>query len=505
MNAFFLSVLNMSLTGAFVIAAICIVRQLLKKAPKALSYALWIVVGFRLAFPFTIESAFSLLPFNATPIPASIATAPQSVLPTNSVITPLYIPLPYVVDNALPTMAYSDFSLPWISIVAWLWFAGVVLMVTYGIVSFIVLKRKMRNALWVESNIYEADNIKSPFVLGIFSPKIYLPMGLAAHERGYIILHEQTHIKRRDHIVKLAAYFILCVHWFNPLAWVAFWLMGADMEMSCDERVINELGNDIGKEYSLSLVRMATGGRITSRSINITPLAFGEGGIKERVKRVLNFKKPSRTIIIATFVLVIVLSAGFAFDRTANAQKESNLGVDTSEENDFQVAEQPNEYGNHSTEPPNENNNHSTEPSNENNNRAERQPIREVRYDAIPFTSMIAGNARGGIFSGSNNMFAGDQGALVTFYSVEGLWFVPPGMDINFANAEPFLFDDWLHNTFGVTADNANIDALLESTFLERRTGEFSILLHLDSSQREYLLKKAVDAREIAFVSLLFA
>ena len=182
----------------------------------------------------------------------------------------------------------------------------------------------MQKSMHIDKNIYEAHDIKSPFVLGIFSPKIYLPTGLLPHERGYILLHEETHIRRRDHIVKLVAFLILCIHWFNPLAWLAFLLMGADMEMSCDEQVIailveygegetEEPGGDIAADYSMTLVRVATGRRILSGS----PLAFGEGGIKERVKRVLSFKKPSRVIIIAAIAIAVVLSIGFAVSRAA--------------------------------------------------------------------------------------------------------------------------------------------------------------------------------------------
>jgi hypothetical protein len=137
---------------------------------------------------------------------------------------------------------------------------------------------------------------------------------LSAHEREYILLHEQTHIRRGDHLVKITAFLILCLHWFNPLAWLAFLLMGADMEMSCDERVMKELGDDTRHDYSLSLVRIATGRRILISS----PLAFGEGGIKERVKRILNFQKPSRLITMVAIVLVVALGVGFAMNRADN-------------------------------------------------------------------------------------------------------------------------------------------------------------------------------------------
>jgi beta-lactamase regulating signal transducer with metallopeptidase domain len=311
MDALFLTILNMSLTGAFVITVICLARQLLKKAPKVISYALWAVAGFRLMFPVSIESFFSLMPFYSSPIPANIAmqTFPQ----INSGIPAVNNAVGSVLPAAVPFYSANPLQI-WIAIGAWVWFFGAASLLVYGIVSFFILKRKMRNAVPVESNIYKAVNIKSPFVLGIVSPKIFLPAGLSDHERRYILLHEQTHIRRYDHIVKFAAYFVLCLHWFNPLAWLAFWLMGADMEMSCDERVMKELGNDISKDYSMSLVRIAVGRRILASS----PLAFSEGGIKERVKRVLNFKKPARMIIVAAAVLAVILSVGLAMNRISS-------------------------------------------------------------------------------------------------------------------------------------------------------------------------------------------
>ena len=239
MSTLFLTVLNMSLTGAYIIALVYVARRLLKNAPKAISYALWAVVGFRLVFPFSIEGVFSLIPFHAAPIPANIAVQPIPQI--NSGIPIINNAVNAAVNQILPAAAphYSVNPLQvWLTLGAWVWFVVALWFMVYGIASFIILKHKMKTASWIEANIYEADNIKSPFVLGILSPKIYLPVGLSAHEHSYILLHEQTHIRRGDHIVKFVAYFILCLHWFNPLAWLAFWLMGADMEMSCDERVI---------------------------------------------------------------------------------------------------------------------------------------------------------------------------------------------------------------------------------------------------------------------------
>jgi len=310
MDKLFLAIVNMSLTGAFVIAAICLARQLLKKAPKIMSYALWAVAGFRLIFPFSIESVFSLIPFAAAPIPADIAMQPIPHINSGVML------VDNIVSGSLPAPMLGASANPlqiWMAIGAFVWLTGVAIMLIYGVISFVALKGKMKEAAHCEANIYETTQIKSPFVLGVFSPKIYLPAALSEHERGYILLHEQTHIRRRDHIVKFAAYFVLCLHWFNPLAWLAFLLMSADMEMACDERVMRELGGDIRDDYSMSLVRIAAGRRIPCGS----PLAFGEGGMKERVKRVLNFRKPSRIIIAVAVILTVALSVGFALNRAS--------------------------------------------------------------------------------------------------------------------------------------------------------------------------------------------
>ncbi|WP_281532309.1 M56 family metallopeptidase [Anaerocolumna aminovalerica] len=285
MDKVFLTILNMSLTGAFVIAAICLVRLPLKKAPKIISYCLWAMAGFRLVFPFSIESVFSLIPFKAQTIPLDITMQPIPRI--DSGVT--------IVDNIIsgslpaPTLGASVSPLQiWTAIGTYVWLMGVSIMVIYGIVSYVLLKGKIGMAVHVDDNIYEAGNIQSPFVLGIIEPKIYIPPSLKASERKYIILHERTHIRRKDYIIKFAAYFILCLHWFNPLAWVAFLLMGVDMEMSCDERVLKELGGGTKKDYSMLLLSMAT----DRGTISGSPLAFGEGGVKERIKNILNFKKP---------------------------------------------------------------------------------------------------------------------------------------------------------------------------------------------------------------------
>ena len=238
MDKVFIVILNMSITCSFVIAFICFARLFLKRAPKIISYFLWAAAGFRLVFPFSIESVFNLIPFHAQVIPADIAM--QSAPRINSGIPAINS----IVSDALPASAPYASTNPlqvWITVGACAWIIGAVLIVTYGIISFIVLKHKMQSSVCAEANIYETKNIKTPFVLGLFSPKIYMPFDLSEQERNYILRHEQTHIRRCDHIIKFTAYFILAFHWFNPLVWLAFRLMSADMEMSCDEHALSQM------------------------------------------------------------------------------------------------------------------------------------------------------------------------------------------------------------------------------------------------------------------------
>jgi beta-lactamase regulating signal transducer with metallopeptidase domain len=319
----FITVLNMSLTASYVIAVIILVRLFLKKSPKIISYLLWAVAGFRLMFPLSFESIFSLIPFESQPIPQAAAlgenvsfgstagAALRSVGDAaNGGLGTVTVYLGKTADGyAVTTRAYH--SEVWIMFGSYLWLIGVAILLIYCVISFILLKRRMRAAILAEDNIYEAVNLKTPFVFGIIDPKIYIPSGLSEETKSYIILHERIHIRRYDHLVKLVAFLILCVHWFNPLVWGAFLLMCADMEMSCDERVLREMGGDIKKAYSISLLSMASGRSL----INGSPISFGEGNIKSRIKNVLSFKKPATWVIALSIVLVTVLSVGFATSR----------------------------------------------------------------------------------------------------------------------------------------------------------------------------------------------
>ena len=311
MDKVFISILNMSLTGTFVVVVIMFARFPLKKLPKIISYCLWAVAGFRFVFPYSITSIISLIPFKAAPIPYDIAT--QAVPRIDSGITAIDNTINSILPAAVPDNSVNPLQV-WAAIGASVWFIGLIAMSIYGIASYFLLKHKMHGITAGEDNIYEADNIQSPFLLGVIKPKIYVPAELSEQERNYVIIHERVHIQRYDHIVKFIAYFILCLHWFNPFTWAAFMLMGVDMEMSCDEQALKDMGEETRRDYSLSLLSLASDKRIIGGS----PLAFGEGGIKERIKNVLRIKKHSRIVIISAVVLVSILSVGFTVNSNEN-------------------------------------------------------------------------------------------------------------------------------------------------------------------------------------------
>lgn len=306
--------LNMSLTASVAIVLVILLRLLLKKAPKVISYALWGVVLFRLLCPVSIGSNFSI--YNLFDAPAQESGTITSVIeyvPSNIVYTEypsVALPVPGisdVINEALPQgreqLVADPLEAP-MSIATYVWMIGVLGMVTYSIVSYIRLRRKLSVVVPRRDNIFIADDIKSPFVVGLFRPKIYLPCNLGDKEQEYIILHEQHHIKRLDHVMKALAFLALAIHWFNPLVWVAFILASKDMEMSCDEAVIRKIGGDVRADYSASLLTLATGRRIIAG----TPLAFGEGDTKGRINNLSKWKKPAVWVVLVAVVACVVLA-----------------------------------------------------------------------------------------------------------------------------------------------------------------------------------------------------
>lgn len=321
----FPGILNMSLAASVIIGAVLLARLLLRRAPKGFSYVLWWVVLFRLLCPISISAGISLLGVAQAPAreatryttaveyvrPAPVSGGETEPLPQNQEETEGQLPAVEEAETAKPSLNAA-------AVAAVVWLLGGAAMAGYGLWSYGKVRRSLVGAVRLRDNIYLADHIPSPFVMGLLRPRIYLPSGLGGKEQEYIICHEQYHIRRKDHVVKVLFFLALCLHWFNPLVWLAFCLMGRDMEMSCDEAVVKSLGGDIRAEYSASLLSLATGHKIIAG----TPLAFGEGDAKGRIQNLARWKQPKRwAAALAALVCVAVAAAC-----VANPQEEGPKG-----------------------------------------------------------------------------------------------------------------------------------------------------------------------------------
>jgi beta-lactamase regulating signal transducer with metallopeptidase domain/murein DD-endopeptidase MepM/ murein hydrolase activator NlpD len=348
MAALFETVLHMSLTASVVIAAVLLVRLLLRRAPKKISYALWSAAGFRLLCPVSFRAVFSL--FRILPGEAEILNQPAVIpepaglplTPDIPVVPYVYVP-PYTAsadgasraaEQVLIPSAESTVSAPadlwaaFLKIGSVLWLCGAAVMLLCAAVSYVRLKRHLRTAVKVEDGVFRAEGIRSPFLLGWFRPRIYVPSGLEPDTLRYVLCHERIHLKRGDNFWKTLAFAALCVHWFNPLVWLAFRLMTRDMEMSCDERVLAENGK-ITRAYSMSLLSFAAGKRFPAPS----PLAFGEGDVKKRIRNILRWRKPRIWVTVLSALLCLAVVAACTADpkdpreETFEAETEINGGT----------------------------------------------------------------------------------------------------------------------------------------------------------------------------------
>lgn len=308
------ALLNMSLTASVVIVLILLLRLLLKKAPKVISYALWSIVLFRLLCPFSIDSGLSLFGLLDTPVATSGTLTSRIEYIPNDIVhmedPSVVLPAPGIGEAISDTLPQGEEQLvadpleaP-VAIATYLWMTGVLVMGIYAVVSYLRLRRKLITASRVKENIYLADEIASPFVMGLIHPKIYLPSSLGAREQPYVVMHEQHHIRRLDHIVKVLAFIALSIHWFNPLVWFAFVMASRDMEMSCDEAVVRKMGDGVLADYTASLLSLATGRRVIAGM----PLAFGEGDTKGRIRNLANWRKPAIGAVLAAVLVCVVLA-----------------------------------------------------------------------------------------------------------------------------------------------------------------------------------------------------
>lgn len=310
----FSTVLNMSITASIAILVILLARIVLKRTPKIFSYALWAVVLFRLLCPVSLTSGFSLMGLVSAPttetgrIEYVSLNEPTTERPTITVDIPASA-LNQTTDNRVEpsideVVAADSIDFP-VTIVSIVWICGVAAMLVFHILQLMRLRRKLIGSIPLHNNIYLADYIPTPFVMGLIHPKIYLPSAMPEAEQSYIIQHEKHHIRRCDHIIKLLAFVAVCIHWFNPLVWLAFALSSKDMEMSCDEAVMKQMDRDIRADYSSSLLQFSTGKRV----IVGTPLAFGEGETRERIVNIMRYKKPTIMMVVLAAIVCVGLTA----------------------------------------------------------------------------------------------------------------------------------------------------------------------------------------------------
>lgn len=327
LSQIFLTFLYKNMTVSVVIIAVLLARLLLRKMPKKYSYILWSIVGIRMIFdlPFATNiSVFNLFrgfvkrsSTMGTMLTGSRKTNLQGATDALNTIGTTGTSTAHASRNTAVgamtrTLTTSQMVL---GILGLLWLVVVALFVAYGIYSYVKCRMLVRTAVIARDitpdahkkksivSVWECDRIPSPFVLGIIRPRIYIPFRMSKQEQAYILAHEQCHIRRLDPLWKLIAFLLLAVYWWNPLVWCAFFYMVRDMEMSCDEAVIEQFGNDIKQGYSNSLLAFA----MERHPYSFAPVAFGEGDAGRRIKNVLNFKKPHTWVAILVFVLLVVV------------------------------------------------------------------------------------------------------------------------------------------------------------------------------------------------------
>ena len=314
MNELFLKIINMSISASWLVLAVLILRFVLKKAPKWINVLLWGIVAIRLICPFSFESPLSLIP-SAETIPLNIGM--DSTPTINSGISAINNAVNPIISQFNTPMAGASINPLQITIgiYEYIWIFGMIALALYTAISYWRLRRKVDTAVRYKDNIFQSENVSFPFVLGIIKPRIYLPFKMNGQYLEHVVAHEQAHICRKDHWWKPLGFLLLMIHWFNPLMWLAYVLLCRDIELACDEKVIKELGNEQRGDYTQALVACS----VNRRMIAACPLTFGEVGVKERVKSVMNYKKPALWVII----IAVIVCVGVAVCFLTNPKQDS--------------------------------------------------------------------------------------------------------------------------------------------------------------------------------------
>ena len=307
MAAVFLKLLNLSISASWLVLAVLVLRLVSKRSPKWMNVLLWGIVALRLMLPFSIESALSLIPSAETVSPAAVQFAPAPTITSGvSVIDNAVNPSLSEHFAAVPTASVNPLYV-WTEIAGWVWLIGLGAMLLYALVSYLRLRRRVSVSLCVRENIYLCDAISSPFILGVVKPRIYLPSGLDEVQRQNVLSHERAHLTRRDHWWKPLGFVLLAVYWFNPVLWLAYTLLCRDIELACDERVIRTMDESAVKTYSTVLLACS----MPRKAVITCPLAFGEVGVKERVRNALHYKKPAFWVVAASVAVCVIVAVCF--------------------------------------------------------------------------------------------------------------------------------------------------------------------------------------------------
>lgn len=314
MTSLFLTILNMSITASYVAIAVIVARMLLRRLPKIFSYLLWSAVMIRLVIPVSFTSSFSLLRLvqpGATADTGLITFVPKDIgLQLYPAIDAGLSGINRLVNSSLPAATPAASVNPMqviIGIGSIIWIIGMAILLLYSVASYLKILARVRTATLVKDHIFETDQITTPFVCGFLKPKIYIPTGMSEPELSYVLLHEQAHIMRRDHLIKPLAFAAVIVHWFNPLIWLSYALMSKDMEMSCDERVVNQMGNQMKGDYAKTLLSLSVS---RARLLTGSPLAFGESHVKQRIQNILSYRQPSAWMVAGSLLVVAALVIG---------------------------------------------------------------------------------------------------------------------------------------------------------------------------------------------------
>lgn len=302
----FIAVLNMSIASSWLILAVFILRFLLKKAPRKFTVMLWGIAAVRLVLPFTFQSFLSLIPSGKTIIPDVTRPYFDSGISAIDNGVNSYLKSRYFEGVTRPAGYFSDIT----TVLSLIWIVGIAVLLIYTAASCIKVKRKVSTAVLLRDNIFQSENISSPFVFGIIKPKIYLPFNISENDAENVIAHENAHISRKDYLWKPLGFFILTLHWFNPFVWLAYILFCRDIEFACDEKVVGSFTAEEKADYSRSLLACST----KKNTVSACPLAFGEVGVKSRIKSVLNYKKPAFWLVVVAAAAVIAAAVCFLTD-----------------------------------------------------------------------------------------------------------------------------------------------------------------------------------------------